>query len=193
MAILWTGLGNWSIWKINWQKKCSWFSVRMFVLAQGTGRWWDFLSAAMQIYASLKCLPNYSLSLTLRDWLSQNLPVKIWTQFKKSVLAMYFFSFLTFLFFVLPCSVWDSILAIRNALKSSKDLPCDNFIQKLCWSTYHVIPRNMHKERSILKTDCHSHPHLCASTPPHPPTPPSFKTNLMARFLMLVGCPYPLF
>lgn len=116
MAILWTGLGNWSIWKINWQKKCSWFNVRMFVLAQGTGRWWDFLSAAMQIYASLKCLPNYSLGLTLREWLSQNLPVKIWTWFKKSLLAVhFFFSFLTFLFFVLPRSVWDSILAIRSA------------------------------------------------------------------------------
>lgn len=114
MAILWTGLGNWSIWKINWQKKCSWFSVRMFVLAQRTGRWWDFLSAAMQIYASLKCLPNYSLSLALGVWLSQNLPLKIQTGFKKSSLAMYFFYFLTFSFFALLCSVWDSVLAIRN-------------------------------------------------------------------------------
>lgn len=77
--------------KVNWQKKCSWFSARMFVLARGTGRWWDFLSAAMQIYASLKDLPNYSLSLTLRDWLSQNLFVKIWITVKKSLLAMYFF------------------------------------------------------------------------------------------------------
>lgn len=25
------------------------------------------------------------------------------------------------------------------------------------------------------------------------PPPPSFKTNLLARFLTLVGCPYPLF
>lgn len=40
--------------KVNWQKKCSWFTVRMFVLAQGTGRWWDFLSAAMQNLCQLK-------------------------------------------------------------------------------------------------------------------------------------------
>lgn len=132
----------------------------------------------------LKCLPNYSLSLTLRDWLSQNLPMKIWTQFKKSLLAMYFFSFLTFLFFVLPCSVWDSILAIRNALKSSKDLPCDSFIQKLCWSTYHVIPCNVHKERSIfsVKADC---------PPPslHTPPPPTSKPTWYLDFLCLLAVP----
>lgn len=186
MAILWTGLGNWSIWKINWQKKCSWFSVQMFVLAQGIGRWWDFLSAAMQIYASSKCLPNYSLSLTLRDWLSQNLPVKIRTQFKKSLLAGYFF----FLHLSFLCS---SILSVKLhschqkcILLSSQDLPCDGFIQKLCWFTHHVILCNIHRGKKYflqIKTDF-----------PPPSVPhPHFKTNLLARLLMLVGCAYPLF
>lgn len=93
MAIPWTGARNWSIWKMNCQKKCSWFSVWMFVLAQGTGRCWDFLSTAMLIYASLKGLPNYSLSLTVRDWLAQNLPVKLWIRINKSVFHIsYFFS-----------------------------------------------------------------------------------------------------
>lgn len=152
MAILWTGLGNWSIWKINWQKKCSWFNVRMFVLAQGTGRWWDFLSAAMQIYASLKCLPNYSLGLTLREWLSQNLPVKIWTWFKKSLLAVHFFFFFLNLSFL--CSSTFSVRLNschqKCILLSSKDLPCDSLIQKLCRSTHRVILSNMHREKSIF-------------------------------------------
>lgn len=154
MAILWTGLGNWSIWKINWQKKCSWFSVRMFVLAQKTGRWWDFLSAAMQIYASLKCLPNYSLSLALRVWFSQNLPLKIQTQFKKSSLAMCFF-FLNFSFFTLLCSVWDSVLVIRNAFYPPRVF-YNNFIQKLGFSAHQVILCNMYSRNIYflqMKTD----------------------------------------
>lgn len=164
MAILWTGLGNRSIWKINWQKKCSWFSVRMFVLAQRTGRWWDLLSAAMQIYASLTCLPICSLSLTLRDWLFQNLLVEVWVQFMKSWIAMYFFFFLNISFL---CSSMFSVRLNschqKCILLSFKDLPYDSFAQKLCWSTHHVIPCNMPKENSIFSKWGLFFFHLCTS------------------------------
>lgn len=134
MAILWTGVGNRSIWKMNWQKKCSWFSVWMFVLAQGTGRCWDFLSTAVLIYASLKGLPNYSLSLTVWDWLSQNLPMKLWIRVKKSVLPISFFS--PHAFFVLyPCifSMRFSFCCQKHVVLSFRNLSFENFIQKLYW------------------------------------------------------------
>lgn len=183
MAILWTGLGNRSIWKINWQKKCSWFSVRMFVLAQGTGRWWDLLSAAVQIYASLKCLPICSLSLTLRDWLFQNLLVKVWVQFMKSWIAMYFFfSSLTYLFFVLPCSVWDSILAISNAFFC----PSRTFLMTVLHRSFaglHTVWSHVTCPRKTVfspNEDFFSF----ISAPAQPFS--SFKTNLIARFLVCV-------
>lgn len=134
MAILWTGVGNWSVWKMNWQKKCSWFSVWMFVLAQGTGRCWDFLSTAVLIYASLKSLPNYSLSLTVRDWLSQNLPLKLWIRVKKSVLPISFF-FPRAFFVLYPCifSMTFSFCHQKHVVLSFRNLPCDSFIQKLYW------------------------------------------------------------
>lgn len=125
----------------------------------------------MQIYASLKCLPNYSLSLALGVWFSQNLPLKIQTQFKKSLLAMYFF--LSFLFFfALLCSVWDSVLAIRNAFFC----PLRIFLLTILYRNFACLPTRWSHVTCTVET------YFLQMKTDFPHTP-SFKTNPLLHLL----------